>query len=388
MPATTAEAALLIASPDMTAAETKPRPLAEILPAEIFDQLRLGVLGQDHALRLVAVATFKHVTGKVPGNILMIGNSGTGKTTVMNNVQRLYHDVPEYRPFRAMTIINANLLVDSERLEFRPDRLLSAVEQRARGFLGRNVTAEELTEAIQRATVCIDEIDKMSTVVGGKPNPLGVVLQQGLLTLMEGERIGYPTTIHENGDRDDVVLDIDTARMMFICGGAFEGLYDQVYTRVTSPATAEKIRTEAIRTADGDIRLEEKFTLEQFFKQRDLFDYGMVPQFVSRFDNIVLLNDLDRESLQEILIHSVDSPFLRSKRYFDVLGIELELEEQAAALISEQAAKDNRTGARALRSVFGKIITPYEFDPEDKQLVGTLEGGKLRVTARMVRSAK
>ena len=238
------------------------------------------------------------------------------------------------------------------------------------------------------ATVCIDEIDKMSTVVGGKPNPLGVVLQQGLLTLMEGEKISHRTTIHENGDREGVSLDIDTARMMFICGGAFEGLYDQVYTRVTTPGTAEKIRSEAIRTADGEIRIEEKFTLEQFFKQRDLFDYGMVPQFVSRFDNIVLLNDLDRDSLQAILIHSVDSPFLRSQRYFEVLGIDLELDEQAAALISELAAKDNRTGARALRAVFGKIITPYEFDPEDEGLAGQLEAGRLVVTTKMVRSAK
>ena len=157
---------------------------------------------------------------------------------------------------------------------------------------------------------------------------------------------------------------------------------------MTTPGTAEKIRTEAIRTADGEIRIEERFTLEQFFKQRDLFDYGMVPQFVSRFDNIVLLNDLDRDSLQEILLHSVDSPFLRSKRYFDVLGIELDLDEQAAALIAELAAKDNRTGARALRAVFGKIITPYEFDPEDETLAGNLDGGRLTVTAEMVRAAR
>ena len=103
----------------------QPRRLEEIAPPLILEELRKGVLGQNTALRFVSVALFKHTTGKVPGNILLIGNSGTGKTTIMNNIQRMYHDVPEYRPFRAMTIINANLLVDAERMEFQPERLLS-----------------------------------------------------------------------------------------------------------------------------------------------------------------------------------------------------------------------------------------------------------------------
>ena len=100
------------------------RNLEQIAPPMILEELRKGVLGQNTALRFVSVALFKHTTGKVPGNILLIGNSGTGKTTIMNNIQRMYHEVPEYRPFRAMTIINANLLVDAERMEFQPERLL------------------------------------------------------------------------------------------------------------------------------------------------------------------------------------------------------------------------------------------------------------------------
>jgi ATP-dependent Clp protease ATP-binding subunit ClpX len=174
------------------------RSLVDITPPEILALLRSGVLGQDHALRFVSVAIFKHVTGKVPGNIVLIGNSGTGKTTIMNNIQRLYNDVPEYHPFRAMAIINANLLVDSDRLEFRPDRLLTAVEQRARVVLGHLPTADELKETMERATICIDEIDKMSSVIAGKPNPIGVALQQGLLTLMEGNTV----PIHAHVDVD------------------------------------------------------------------------------------------------------------------------------------------------------------------------------------------
>ena len=194
-----------------TAPGGAPRRLQEILPTEIFEELRRGVLGQDKALRYVSVAIYKHTTGRVSGNILLIGSSGTGKTTIMNNIQRLYHEVPEYRPFRAMTIINANLLVDSDRMEFRPERLFTAVEQRARAMLGDRPSREELKEAMERATICIDEIDKMSSVVAGKPNPIGVVLQQGLLTLMEGELVAYRTHALVDGVERDVTLDIDTS---------------------------------------------------------------------------------------------------------------------------------------------------------------------------------
>jgi len=359
----------------------------DILPAEIFELLRQGVLGQDEALRFVSVAVYKHTTGKVPGNILLIGNSGTGKTTIMNNIQRMYHDVPSYHPFRAMTIINANLLVDSDRMEFRPDRLLQAVEQRARAVIGHDPTAEELTEVMQRATICIDEVDKMSSVVAGKPNPIGVVLQQGLLTLMEGDHVAYRTHVKANGDEAPRTLDISTRGMMFICGGAFEGLYDQVYYRVTSPGSGEKLKSTAIRTADGQVRIEARFALVDFFRVEDLFQYGMVPQFIARFDNVVILNELTMDVLKEILLNSLDSPFIRSQRYFEVMGIDLGLEELAAALIAEQAEKHTRTGARALRGIFGRIINRLEFDPSGDEVEGQGERRRLTVTAAMVRRA-
>jgi ATP-dependent Clp protease ATP-binding subunit ClpX len=246
------------------------RQLVEIRPPQIFDELKKGVLGQDAALRFVSVAVYKHSTGKVPGNILLIGSSGTGKTTIMNNIQRMYHEVEEYRPFRAMTIINANLLVDAERMEFRPARLFAAVEQRARALVGSDAGPEELRETMERASICIDEIDKMSSIVAGKPNPIGVVLQQGLLTLMEGEVVSYRTYALVDGEEKQVTLSIDTSHMMFICGGAFEGLYDQVYLRVASPSSGEKLKSEAIQTADGQVRIETRFALADSLKPEDL----------------------------------------------------------------------------------------------------------------------
>jgi ATP-dependent Clp protease ATP-binding subunit ClpX len=363
------------------------RLLLEIRPTEIFQRLREGVLGQNEALRYVAVAIYKHTTGAAAGNLLLIGSSGTGKTTIMNNLQRLYDETPEYRPFRAVAIINANLLVDPDRLEFRPERLLAAVEQRVRSVLGPNATPAALQQAISRATICIDEIDKMSTVVAGKPNPLGVVLQQGLLTLLEGERLTWSTRAMVDGIETQVKLPIDTKGMMFICGGAFEGLYDQVYNRVLKPGSGEKLRTLTIRTAEGQVRIETRFELADYLKPKDLFEFGMVPQFMARFENTVLLHDLTLKVLKEILLKSYESPFVRSRRFFEVMDIGLEIEDLAAALLAEDAAKDSRTGARALRPLFAEIINPLEYDPWESDLLEKRpEGGhRLRLTADLIR---
>lgn len=374
------------ASDDLTQASS-PRPMEEITPPMIFSELRRGVLGQDRALRFVSVAVFKHTTGKVPGNLLMIGNSGTGKTTIMNNIQRLYNEVPEYRPFRAVTIINANLLVDSDRLEFRPNRLLSAVEQRARAVAGEKPSPEALKEAMERATVCIDEIDKMSTILAGKPNAIGVVLQQGLLTLMEGELVTFPTHAWVDGVEKEVKLQIDTRHMMFICGGAFESLYEQVLNRVSKPGGGGKLKTQTVRTAEGRMRIETRFSLEEHLGPEDLFKFGMVPQFMARFERTVVLSDLGKGVLEQILLHSYDSPFVRSREFFRILGIQLEMEQLAAAIIAEEASKDSRTGARALRPILSGVITRLEFDPWHHEALEKLdEGGhRLTISADMVR---
>jgi ATP-dependent Clp protease ATP-binding subunit ClpX len=365
----------------------KLRSIETITPSQILAKLQAGVLGQDDALRFVSVAIYKHTTGKVPGNIILIGNSGTGKTTIMNNIQRLYNEVPEYAPFRAMAILNANLLVDSDRLEFRPDRLLTAVEQRVRSVIRHPPTAAELKTAMERATVCIDEIDKMSSILAGKPNAIGVALQQGLLTLMEGDIVPIRTHVMVDGAEKPVTIEIDTKAMMFICGGAFEGLYDQVFSRVTNPGSGQSLRSVVVRSADGHVSIETRFSLVDYFRIEDLFQYGMVPQFIARLDNVVLLSDLGVNALKQILLEALDSPFVRSRDYLEVMGISLEIEDVAAAVIAEQAEKHSRTGARALRAVLSKIINPIEFDPGS---VGALEDTgdgkkKLRITAGMVR---
>jgi ATP-dependent Clp protease ATP-binding subunit ClpX len=175
--------------------------------------------------------------------------------------------------------------------------------------------------------------------------------------------------------------------MMFICGGAFEGLYDQVFTRVTNPGSGESLKSVAVRTADGQVTIETRFSLADYFKIEDLFAYGMVPQFIARFDNVVLLADLGVESLKQILLASLDSPFVRSRNYLQVMGIDLELEDVAASIIAEQARKHSRTGARALRTIFSKIANPIEFDPLSSDAIEPPREGsrRLRITAAAVR---
>ncbi len=365
-----------------------PRPLDEITPPMIFDELRRGVLGQDRALRFAAVAIYKHTGSGSSGNVLLIGNSGTGKTTIMNSIQRLYGSIPEYRPYRVMAILNANVLVDSERTEFRGERLLAAVEQRARELLGPQPTAAELTEAMERATICIDEIDKMTTRILGRANPLGAVLQQGLLTLIEGGKVPHRTLAWADGVEQPVTLEIATDRMMFICGGAFEGLYDQVRERASQSGELHKLRTETIRTAEGRVKIMERFDLAQILKVKDLFEYGMVPQLISRFDKLVLLDDLSIPTLQQILLEARDSPFVLSRRDFLSRGIRLEMEPTAATMLAERAAEEPRSGARALRDLFTEVINPFEFDPAQGRLEPLPDGTRrLVIDAATVRGA-
>ena len=114
---------------------------------------------------------------------------------------------------------------------------------------------------------------------------------------------------------------------------------------------------------NGEVQIREYFTLRHHFKQEDLFDFGMLPQFLSRFDNSIILEDLHAGILKRIFLEPRDSVFLASKNFFLRYGIELDIEDEAARKIAEEASRSSRIGARALKAVWGKIIKPYEFDP-------------------------
>lgn len=330
-------------------------------PVEINRMLQRDVIGQEEALRFVSVAIFKHLQGERYGNLMLIGNSGTGKTTIMRAMERLYREHDEFKKYRVVVIINANTFATDEGV-VDTSRLFLRLEERARQLLGDDAEPEEIGRHMQHATVCLDEIDKVSGVVGGKPYVTGINIQQALLTLIEGEYVDYTLTTggKQGGERHTV--HIDTSKMLFLCAGAFETLYNQVFDRVTSPTSRVKLPTETV-LIDGEVRIREYFTLRHHFKQEDLFDYGMQPQFLSRFDNSIILEDLHSSLLKRIFMETDDSVFRASKTFFERNGIDIEITEDAVQRIALAAAEARRIGARALKEVYGRIIKPYEFDP-------------------------
>lgn len=330
-------------------------------PVEINEILKKEVLGQEETLRFVSVAIFKHLEGEKYGNLLLIGNSGTGKTTVMRAMEHLYQSQPAFAEYRVVVIMNANTLSTEEGV-VDPHRLLIRLEERARQILGDGASAEEIGRYIERATVCLDEIDKVSGVIGGKPYVTGINIQQALLTLIEGERMLHDLTVLRNKTMERASVTVDTGKMLFLCAGAFETLYDQVFRRVTSATSRVKLPTETVYE-NGEVQIREIFMLRHHFKQEDLFDYGMVPQFLSRFDNAIILEDLNGPLLKRILLEPADGVFNASKNFFRTYGIDLGITDDAARRISEEAALSRRIGARALKAVWGRIIKRFEFDP-------------------------
>ena len=355
-------------------------------PTDIYRELQRELIGQEETLRFVAVAIFKHRQGEKFGNLLLIGNSGTGKTTIMRTIERLYSEHETFREYRVLVIMNAHTLATEEGV-VDIHRLLDRLEERARQLLGDEASAEEVARTMERATVCLDEIDKISGVVGGKPYVTGISIQQALLTMIEGERVLHHVTVWEGNAPRKVPVTVDTGKMLFLCAGAFEGLYDQVYKRVTSPATRVKLPTETL-VDNGKVTIREVFTLRHHFKQEDLFEYGMQPQFLSRFDNAIILEDLNAPVLSRIFTEPQESVFRLSQSFFRKIGIELEVTEGAVRKIAEEAAKSSRIGARALKAVYGRVIKPFEYDPFTRPEVEPADAGhRLRIDEKVVAEA-
>jgi ATP-dependent Clp protease ATP-binding subunit ClpX len=355
-------------------------------PVDIYNILQQRVIGQEETLKYVSVAIFKHLQGERYGNLLLIGNSGTGKTTIMRAMEALYAAEEQFREHRVVLIMNTSTLATEEgAVDTSP--LFARLEERARLLLGPDASAEEIGRTMERATVCLDEVDKVSGILGGKPYVTGLNIQQALLTLIEGERVLHKMTIVKDRVPEAASVWIDTGKMLFLCAGAFETLYDQVFKRVISPKSGTKLPT--ITTYEnGKITIREHFTLRHHFKPEDLFEYGMQPQFLSRFDNAVILEDLTTGTLARIFKAPQDGVLAASQNFFKNYGIELEITDPAVQKIAEEASKSSRIGARALKSVYGRIIKPFEFDPFSREeVVKNGEGHKLVIDDQIVAAA-
>lgn len=327
-------------------------------PVEIAAQLERRVLGQREAVREMAIALAKKLADIPVGNILLIGSSGTGKTTLMRAVERFLAAEPALRERSTVVRLHANVLGEEAERGSPGAAVLRRLLERAREQMGRATPVEELLQRAARGLVFVDEVDKIRSHIGDRPNVAGIRAQEALLTLIENEMVPFELPEWAGGG---TVL-VDSSGLLFVCAGAFEGLHDSVYDRVTIGRDRGALQP-TTRVEAGKVREETVFRLRDWLRNEDLFDYGLAPQFLSRFDAVVLLGDLDEDTLVRVFLETPDSGLQQARAYFESRGIHLALSPAAVRRIAAEAARQPRLGARALKEVFRRVIRDHEFDP-------------------------
>jgi len=334
---------------------TTPKSIA---PMEIAAILRGRVVGQERAIREAAIVLSKVLGGLSAGNVLLIGSSGSGKTTLMRAIEEFLVEAVTADQRPVVVRLHANVLAE-DAIGGRPGQtVLWRLLEAARELRGPDVAVGDLLRQIERGIVFVDEVDKIRGRVEGVPQVEGIRAQEALLTLIENERTSLELPTWAGGGRAVV----DTAKVLFVCAGAFEGLYDAVYDRVTVGEDRGALRE--VTVVDGDdLRQEAQFELSDWLRQQDLFDYGMTPQFLSRFESIVLFGALSVDDLVRIFLTRPEIGLDAARDYFGQHGIELAVSPAAVRRIAEAAAAQPRVGARALREVFRRVMRGYEYEP-------------------------
>jgi ATP-dependent Clp protease ATP-binding subunit ClpX len=347
---------------------------APLRPAAIAAALERRVVGQRAALREIAVALAKRLADVGPSNILLIGSSGSGKTTLLLAVEEYLAGHPELR--LPVARIHANVLGEEAERGRPGESVLVRLLQRARELLGEDADVEAVLRAAEHGVVFVDEIDKIRSRVGGEPHLRGIRAQEALLTLMEGESIEMelPASLGGGGAA------FDSAHLWFVGAGAFEGLYEAVYDRITVGTDRGSLLPVTVVEAGG-VRQETPFLLRDWLRLEDLFEYGMGPQFLSRFASTVLLDELGEGELLRILLERPEAGYQEARRFFAAFGVELALSPAAAQRIAAAAKLRRRIGARALREIFHRIVRDKEFDPAG------IEGGVLSIDVAEVEAA-
>ncbi|HEX7181007.1 MAG TPA: AAA family ATPase [Thermoanaerobaculia bacterium] len=346
-------------------------------PVEIAGALSSRVMGQEDAVREMAVALSKHLAGLRVGNILLIGSSGTGKTTLMRSVEAFLASDPELANRSAVVRIHANVLGEEAQRGRPGEAVLGRLLDRAREQLGPEAPLDAVLRRASSGLVFVDEVDKIRSHVGGQPNVSGIRAQEALLTLIENEAVALQLPAWAGGGSST----IDSSGILFVCAGAFEGLYDSVYDRVT--IGKDRGALQPVTVVEGGKVMERLvFRLRDWLRNEDLFDYGMSPQFLSRFDAVVLLNDLSQDELVRIFLETPDSAYHQTRAYFESRGVHLALSPAAVRRIAAEAARQPRLGARALREAFRRVIRDYEYDPS-----AAVTGGALLIDLSEVEAA-
>src|SRR3977135_3641769 len=198
-------------------------PPSPLRPRDVFEELRQTVVGQDDVLREIAVAVVKHLVGHPAPNILLVGNSGTGKTTLMRAVEHFLSRDNALNRFANIVRINANVLAEERQGYGRA--VLGRLFANAKARLGPGGSVHDILQSVEPGILFIDEVDKIRADVRGTPNVRGIVAQEALLTLMENENVEFEVEGRKHG--------VNSSGVLFVAGGAFEELYEAVLRRAT-----------------------------------------------------------------------------------------------------------------------------------------------------------